>query len=270
MSRLTFGGVLNSEWIKLRTLRSTIWCYAIVILIVVGFGLLVSSVANRIPHAGAEQQRFLAVTADTAGLSLAVLVVAVLGALAITGEYSTGMIRSTLTAVPTRTPALVSKTLVLGVVTFIVGVVAIALGALVAAPFLSGNGVTVSLTDSRILWPLLGGAIYLALIAMMALSLGAIIRSSAGGIAASVGMVFVVNILFAILEGVTQAKWVTNLAAFFPASAGSKMFQYVASPAPKAPSGIVVLNAWQGGLVLLAWVVVLFVIAEILLKRRDA
>jgi ABC-2 type transport system permease protein len=270
LSHLTFGGVLNSEWIKLRTLRSTLWCYLIVIVLSVLFGLLVVSVASRIPHGSAEAQRSFAVSVSTSGISLSVLVVAVLGALVITGEYGTGMIRSTLTAVPKRTPALVAKTLVFGVSTFIVGIVAIGATALITAPLLPNAGVHVNLTDSRILLPLLGGAGYLALIGIMSLALGSIIRNSAGGIAAALGLVFVVRILFGILEAVTQAKWVGNLAALFPAEAGADLYAYQSTPTPPAPSGVWVLNAWQGGLVLLAWVVVLWIIAEILLKVRDA
>jgi ABC-2 type transport system permease protein len=272
LSQLTFGGVLRSEWIKLISLRSTLWCYLILIVVTVGLGLLLSLVRN--PTVGgaisAEAQRATAVQAITAGTSLGQLIVAVLGALVITGEYGTGMIRSTLTAVPKRTPALVAKALVFGVTTFVVALVAVAATALITAPLFPNVGVHVDILDSRILLPLLGDAGYLALLGMLSLAIGAIIRSSAGGIAAAIGLVLVVPIVLSIVYGVTQAMWARNVDSLLPGSAGGRMYAYVPSQAAPVTKGLITLDPTQGTLLLVAWVVVIFVVAAVLLKRRDA
>ena len=110
---LTFGGIVTSEWVKLRSLRSTIWCYALIIVVTLGLGLILAGTLNTggVTPPAADQQA-LWLSASTLGIQLGVLISAVLGALVITGEYGTGMIRSTITAVPTRTPALMAKALV--------------------------------------------------------------------------------------------------------------------------------------------------------------
>jgi ABC-2 type transport system permease protein len=271
---LSFGGVVSSEWIKLRTLRSTVWCYLIIIVVTIGLALLLaaSSRSSAGPRGGAAaalpgQAAWLQVT--TPGIGLAQLVVAVLGALVITGEYGTGMIRSTFAAVPTRLPAVVAKALVLGVSTFIVSLVALIAAALVTAPFMPDKGVTPDFGDWHIWWALVGGAGYLAFIALLSFSIGALIRNSAGGIAASLGFILVVPTIVSIFASVTQADWVRNLGSFLPSDAGGRMYAYVTDAAVKS-TDLIVLTPWQGALVLAAWIVLLFTIAAVLIKRRDA
>jgi ABC-2 type transport system permease protein len=275
--RLNFGGVIRSEWIKLRSLRSTVWCYGLVILLTVGIGLLLALTVNLPTGAtpSAANQYQLQVEAATLGVNFTQLIVAVLGVLVISGEYGTGMIRSTFVAVPGRLGAVFAKVIVLAVTTFVVGAVSIALAAAVAWPILSGKGVTASPLDSSVLLPMLGGAGYLTLIAVLAFGFGSILRNSAGGIATILGLVLVVPTVFRILFDLTQASWTTNVADFLPSSAGGKMFEYVdgttatqaADQAAKA--GLVYLDSWQGALVLTAWVVVTLVAGLALTKRRD-
>ena len=113
-SHLTTAGILRSEWIKLRSVRSTVWSYAIIVVVSLGMALLMSTTFNfggaTLP---AEQHVYIVMQASTFGIYFGQLIVAVLGVLIISGEYSTGMIRSTLTAVPKRIPALAAKALVL-------------------------------------------------------------------------------------------------------------------------------------------------------------
>jgi ABC-2 type transport system permease protein len=264
---------LRSEWIKLRTLRSSMWCLALVLLLTIGFGLLLAATVNT-PAQGsmsADAQKQLVVQAATLGVNFTQLVVAVLGVLVISGEYTTGMIRSTFAAVPTRLPALFAKLLVLVVVTFIVGRVAIAVTAIVTAPVLGGKGVDFHLFDSDVMLALLGGAGYLALIAALAFGAGAILRNSAGGIASALGLILVVPPILSIIARITNATWVQNVAAFLPSNAGEKMFALAPSgAAASAPSDVITLTAGSGLLVLVAWVVVFLAIATVLVKRRDA
>lgn len=271
---VTFARVVRSEWIKLRTLRSTVWCFAIIALLTIGFGILLALTFSG-PGSGSmteESQKGITVQVATLGVNFTQLVAAVLGVLIITGEYSTGMIRSTFAAVPKRLPALFAKVLVLAVTTFVVAIVSIAVTALVTAPILSGKGVATSLLDPDVMLALLGGAGYLALIAALSFAIGAILRNSAGGIAAALGLLLVVPPVLAIITAITNATWIQNVSAFLPSNAGGKMYalaQNAAAQGP-APAGIVTLDGTQGLLVVLAWIVVLLASAALLLKRRDA
>jgi ABC-2 type transport system permease protein len=265
-SRLTFGGILRSEFIKLRTLRSTIWCYGILLVVNVGLGLLLAALlANQTGVAGAGQS--FAVSIATLALGFSQLVVVVLGALVITGEYGTGMIRTTFTAVPSRLPALFGKALVFGVATAVIGGVSILLTALLSAPVLSVAGLSVDFGDGEYWIALLGATGYLALIGVFSFALGAIVRNSAGGIAAALGAVLVLPTIVSIFASVTQSSVAQNISAFLPSNAGAQMYVYATKSIGSADP--VVFEPWQGGLVLLAWVVVLLAVAAVLVKRRD-
>lgn len=285
---LSFGGELRSEWIKLRSLRSTLWCYLIIVLLTIGLGLLIAgtlpapaSGAPALTH-GVQQSTW--VTVATLGVGFAQLVSAVLGALVITGEYGTGMIRSTFAAVPKRLPAILAKALVFGVTTFVVAFAGLVITALVTAPLLPAKGITPDFGDGKVWLALLGGAGYIALLGLLALGIGLIVRSSAAGIAAALGLVLVVPIILQILAGVTRAAWPGNIAAFLPSGAGSKLYAYqgaaAESLAPNRGGGagtavtsgadVITLDSWQALLVLIGWVIVALVIGGVLVKRRDA
>ncbi|MDQ1550872.1 MAG: type transport system permease protein [Actinomycetota bacterium] len=276
-SRLTFGGILKSEFIKLFTLRSTFWCILIVVVLSVGIGLIIATVnppaRAGVPAAGpltVAAQQADAVSYATAGSQIGELVLAVLGALVITGEYGTGMIRSTLAAVPKRLPALIAKALVLAITAFVVGVVSIFGTAAIIFPLLPGTKkIHPDWTDWHVLESLMGGALYLVLVALIAFSIGAIIRNSAGGIAAALGLILVLPGLVGLIGGLTQITWIENIANFLPSAVGGNLSHYTGTKT-QVVSGIISLDRLDSGLVLLAWFVVLFVVAAVLLKRRDA
>jgi ABC-2 type transport system permease protein len=267
-SGLSFRGLLLSEWIKLTSLRSTVWCYGIILLINLGLGLLLALSFQPQADATAALNQGYWMQSATIGIAFSQLVVAVLGALVITGEYGTGMIRSTFTAVPKRIPALLSKAVVFGAVTFVVSLASIAGAALLAGMILSGKGLNLDLADGRAYTALIGGAGFLTIVGLIALFLGTIVRNSAAGISAALGLIFVAPIVLQIFAAVTRAPWVQNVFEFLPSSAGSRMYGYAETPAPTVPD-VIVLDPGQGLLVLLAWVVVLAAIATALLKRRD-
>lgn len=270
LSGLTFGGILKSEWIKLASLRSTLWCYGLMIAITIGFGVLVALTfpvsPGDAPSAGIAQGT--AVQVATLAIGFTALVSVVLGALVITGEYGTGMIRSTLTAVPTRLPALFGKVLVFGSTTFVVGLISIIGAALVTAPLLPRIGMTPDFADPLYLLALVGGAGYLALIGVLGLAIGAILRHSAGAIATAIGLILVVPTIILILSGITQADWLADVGTFLPDAAGTRMFSYSQEGLGTVPG--MLLEPWQGLLVLLAWNAALLLVAALLLKRRDA
>jgi ABC-2 type transport system permease protein len=268
-SGLSFRGLLVSEWIKLTSLRSTVWCYVIMLTLNIGLGVLLAISFQQRPDATALLDQGYWVQSATIAIAFSQLVVTVLGALVITGEYGTGMIRSTLTAVPKRLPALFSKAMVFGVVTFAVSLASIITAALLAQLILKSRGLNIDLADGRAWSALTGGAVFLTLAGLIALFLGTIVRNSAGGISAALGLIIVAPIVLQIFAAVTRASWAQNVFEFLPSSAGTRMYSYVATPAPNIPD-VVVLDPVQGLLVMIAWVLFFGIIASLLLKRRDA
>ncbi|WP_104162729.1 ABC transporter permease subunit [Cryobacterium sp. N22] len=259
-SGLSFGGELRSEWIKLRTVRSTIWSYATVIVISLGMSALMSAALDLGGReiSAAEQATFLSQPAIF-GVFFGQLVVAVLGVLAVSGEYSTGMIRSSITAVPRRLPMLAAKAVVLFLCTFVVGLISTVGSYLMAVPFLAGKGITASLANPDLLLPLLGGALYLALVAVFALGVGAMLRSSAGGIAASLGILLLLPIVLSMIP----AQWLADLLPYLISNAGLAFFGLNGFTSAS-------FETWQNILIVLGWVAVSLAGAAVLLKRRDA
>ncbi|MEF3403963.1 ABC transporter permease [Agromyces sp. CCNWLW203] len=264
---LSFGGVLRSEWIKLRSLRSTTWSYLIVIAISLGMALIMSlSMGDMNGGAGASgvpaaEQDSLIVQSSVFGVFFGQLVAGVLGVLVISGEYSTGMIRSTLTAVPKRLPALAAKAVVLFVATFVVGLLANLGAYIVSSIVFAGIDVSASLTDPAVYLPILGGALYLALVAVFALGVGTMLRSSAGGIAAVLGLILLVPTVLQMIP----AEWAHDLIPYLLPSAGLGIFtSTTAEPTADA------FGAWLNLLIVLAWVGASIAGAAVLLKRRDA
>jgi ABC-2 type transport system permease protein len=138
-----------------------------------------------------------------------------------------------------------------------------------------------NLFDGEVLRALIGGAGYLTLIAILAFGFGAILRSSAGGIASALGLILVIPPILSIVSALTNATWINNVSVFLPSDAGGQMFALGGGVAfgggpPRAPgavepaSDLLTLDATQGLLVLLAWVTVLLITAAVLVKRRDA
>ena len=254
-SGLSFGGELRSEWIKLRTVRSTVWSYATVIVISLGLALLMSSTITLEGTAPRSEQVSWMIQVSAFGIVFGQLVVAVLGVLSISGEYSTGMVRSSLTAVPRRVPVLAAKAIVLFVCTYVVGLVSVVGSYLVAMPLMAGQGVSVSLTDPDLLLPLLTAALYLSLIAVFGLGVGTILRSGAGGIAATLGIILLLPTVLQVIP----APWVADVLPYVLSNAGTASFALNGSMEP-----------WQNILIVLAWVAVVLAGAGALLKRRDA
>lgn len=259
-SGLSFGGILRSEWIKLRSLRSTVWSFALVIVVSLGMALLMSGTATGISGVvlTEEDQLNLLLSVTTFGIFFGQMIVAVLGVISVTGEYSTGMIKSTLTAVPRRLPALAAKMIVMFAATFVVGVISTVGSFLVATPMLAGSDISADLSDPLLLQAVFGGALYLALIAVFAQGIGAILRSSAGGIALALGILLVLPVVLSMIP----ADWSADLGPYLISNAGAEIFY---------TSGFSVIEeAWQNLLITLAWVAGSLGLAGLLLKSRDA
>lgn len=266
--RLTFGHVLRSEWIKFRTLRSTIWTLGITVVIMVGFALMFAATVSSIPddatQGGVSIEGMLSGTMIvTIGYTFAQLVIAVLGALVITGEYSTGMIRSTFSAVPARLPALWAKLVVLVVTTFLLTTVGLALSYLVTYPILDSHGITVDLGDSAQLQSLLGTAVYMATVAAFALGVGTLLRASAGSIFTVVAVFFVLPLVFQIVVGATGAEWAQEVYKFLPSVLGDRLIA-------GGPTADGELAPWAAYGVLAGYTAIVLGAAAVSLKKRDA
>jgi ABC-2 type transport system permease protein len=263
--RPTLLRLMRSEWIKLRTLRSTIWCFALILLVFVGFATIfappvVSQLGEQIALAGAPATPLLlrfTLTFSTFGM----LVAGVLGVLTISGEYSTGMIRSTFSAAPRRLGVLVAKGIVFTVVTFIVSAVAVVAAVLVSRGFFIAGGAKVDIATGEAFTAMLGATLFIVLIGLMGFAFGMLLRNGAAGIGALMGLVLVLPLIAGFLGGVLP--WVSDILKYFPLNAGTQLY-LLPSGDPDA------LTFGQALLVMLGWVAVILVPAMVLARKRDA
>jgi ABC-2 type transport system permease protein len=261
LNPVRFAGVLRSEGIKLRSLRSTVWSYAMLILVSLGLAALMAATLHSMDTGPLPQDAHVSMLMQVSSFPVALgqLIVAVLGVLVISGEYSTGMIRSTFSAVPRRLPVLWAKTAVLFVSTFVVGLAATVGAYLVGSAILAGKGVAAPITDPDLVRAIVGGALYLALVAVFSLGVGTAIRSSAGGIAVVVGILLILPTVLQLVP----ADWAQDLVPYLLSDAGLGLVGLQSD----IPGG---LEPWQQLAVVLGWVVASLTAGAILMKRRDA
>jgi ABC-2 type transport system permease protein len=257
------GEALRAEWTKLRTVPSTAWLLLTAIVLTVGVSTL-AAVAEKCPASCAEDTTKLSLT----GILLGQAAVAVLAVLVISGEYSTGMIRITLTAVPRRTTALAAKAITLTGVVLAAGIVAV-LGSVLAGHFiLPGNGFTgahgslpLSLGAGPTLRAAAGSVLYLALIALLSLGLATALRDSAAAIAVVLALLYIVPILSDL--GTLDPTWEHRLQRYGPMTAGLAI--QATRNLKKLPIG-----PWPGLGVLAAWAAAAMLAGALLLRLRDA
>jgi ABC-2 type transport system permease protein len=256
--RVTPARVLNSEWIKMRSLRSTALTLLAAVTTMVAAGWLFGWATNRQWSTTPPEQlaAFSPVDTTLAGYNLAQLAVGVLGVLLVTGEYATGMVRATFGAVPRRLPVLWAKATLYAVVTFALMLAAGLVAFLGGQQFLGTHGT--DLSAPGVVRAIVGAAGYLTLIGVFAVALGFLIRSTAGGIATLFGLLLVLPGLGLLLP----ATWQDHLLPYLPSNAGASMFS------AHTASGS--LSASVGLLVLLGWVAAALAGAALVLKRRDA
>ena len=269
VSPVSFPRVVRAEWLKLWTLRSTYWATGTTLLVMVVMSVLMAFAASQ----SAENPEFGMGPSGTMVLgfsyTMAQLVVAVLGVLAITGEYSTGMIRSSLTAVPARVPVLAAKALVLAVVSFVLGVLGVTLSYLLTAPLLSDAGGAADLGDPDVLQIFWGTGLYLMGVALLGLGIGALLRHSAGAIAAVLGILLLASTIVQLLS-----MWLDGFAdvyPYLPSTAGERIVSPDTGELGEAAAmGMTVLGPWEGYGVFMIYVVLALGAAAVLLRRRDA
>jgi ABC-2 type transport system permease protein len=259
-SRLTFPRVLRSEWIKQRTLRSTRLTLAGIFVSLVAFGLLAAqmSTSGTASPSGRSFGADSPVLTVLTGANFAVLVVAVLGVIVGAREYSSGMIRATMAAVPSRLSVLWAK-----VIAFLAALTPVVVVGILAAFFggmaiLSHAGAaTAGWSDPDVARAVLGTAAYLLGLGVIGVSLGVIFRSIAGGVATLIGgLLFLPTLATALLP----QSWDTVL-KYLPSNAGDSFTSLTSSPG--------MLSAGWGALVFAGWVVLSLVVSAVMLRRRD-
>ena len=247
--------VLASEWIKLLSVRSTYWTLLVAVVTPIGLSALVAVTLANSPGRGA--QHLDPLLPGVISLEYALLAVGVMGVLTFSTEYSTGLIRTTFEAVPRRRAVLAAKAAVIGALTLAAGeAVAFASFGLVQA-VLSGKHLGVSLSQPGVPGAVLADGLLLFVVATMGVGLGAIVRHTAGGIAALVGVIIVPGIL-----ALLPSPWGARIGRFTLLDAARQVTALHPATNLFAP-------AWSL-VVLLAWPAVALLAAAVTITRRDA
>jgi hypothetical protein len=256
--RVTQARVVLSEWTKLRSVRSTRWSLLAAFLFTVGIAAIACAVVGHHYPQMSPQDRadFHPLEVNLAGVQLAQLAIGVLGVLIITAEYSTGMIRASFTAVPKRLPVLWAKIGVFGAVTFALMLPAVLIAFFVGQAILSRHQINVAFSAPHVARVLFGAALYLTVVGLFGLGLGAIVRSTAGGISAFAASMFVLPPLMNVLP----ASWNRAASPYLPLQAGEAILA-------TTPGGH--LSPWVGLLLFAGYAAVAIAVAAVLLVRRD-
>ena len=258
--RVTQARVVLSEWTKFVSLRSTRWSLGVGFLLTIAFPVIFATVtathwAHMSLHDRADRHPL---DIALAGVNVGQLAIAVLGVLVITGEYSTGMIRSTFIAVPKRLPVLWAKLGVFALVSLVLMLPAVLISFFASQSILASHHILqISFGAPGVARSVIGGAVYVMLVGAFALSIGAIVRNTAGGIATFAGIFFVLPPLMNVLP----TSWNNAISKYLPSEAGRQLF----SLHQDAHS----LSPLAGGLLMFGYCMLAIAIAAVLLVRRD-
>ncbi|MGX2994471.1 ABC transporter permease [Streptomyces sp. JNUCC 64] len=251
--------VLRSEWTKIRSVASTVWTLSLTFVVTVGLGVLISVLArNEFDNLSpGDRLSFDPTLVSFAGMTLGQLAMIVFGVLVVSNEYSTGMIRTSLAAVPRRGVFLAGKVTVATALALVVGVLT------AFASFFLGQAALgehrAALSDPGVLRAVIGGGLYMTLIAVFSMGVATMLRSPMLALGILMPFFFLIS---AILGNVSATK---KVGQFLPDQAGSKIMEVVRPPGDDTPYG-----PWGGLTIMVVWVVVALLGGYLLLKRRDA
>jgi ABC-type transport system involved in multi-copper enzyme maturation permease subunit len=253
-----FAGVLRSEGRKLATVRSTFWA----LLAVLAFNVITAALLGALlpGHLSAHQKATIdSVRVSLGGLHLSQIAVGLLGVLAVTGEYGSGMIRATLAAVPQRRLLLTAKALVLTAAAAAAGIAACLAAYLTFQAFLpAGDAMRTTLAGPGVLRAVIGAGLYLTVLALLGFGLGTVLRSSAGAVAVLFGVLFVPTLLTALLP----SSWQDTIGPYLPMNAGDTIY----TVRPEAH----MLSPWAGFGVFCLYAAAALAAGFVLIGRRDA
>ncbi|WP_309127012.1 ABC transporter permease [Microbacterium sp.] len=252
---LSFPRQLRSEWIKLASLRSTWWSISIVAVLTVGIALLMALAIGDTGMPGIQM--------IVSPIQFTMLLAGILGAISVTGEYSTGMIRSTLAATPIRGLVLAAKAAVLALFMFVTSLVIFGVAATVVSPILESKNAAIDWADfSGAIQPILIASLCMAVFALIGVAFGFLLRSGAGAIAATVGLLFVLPIVLSMFGMAGPAwDWIRALGDYLPASAAQNAIVPQDEWGLDEPVAFLTLAGWVAAGMLGAWAV---------LRGRDA
>jgi ABC-2 type transport system permease protein len=256
----SFAHVLRSEWTKLWSVRSTMWTLLSLVVVTIGFSVLSAwGQSTHLSSMSPSDFAQLDVTEQSlVGLILGQLAIAVLGALVVTGEYSTGGIKATFTAVPNRMRVLAAKGVVFGVVATVTGIITAFGSFFLCRPFWAHQHLAVGLGHPGVVRALIGAGLYVLASGMFGFALGTVFRHSAGSITAAVGLLFIVPLITNALPG----RIGHDINRYFTDNAGHHVFDVVHVPGDLSP--------WAGYLTITIWWVVPLIVGAWLMRTRDA
>ena len=257
--RVSQARVVQSEWTKLRSLPSTAWSLLVTVVSIVGFGVLYCLLrVARPPEDPAALAAFDPTAVSLTGVQLAAIAVGVLGVLLVAGEYATGLIRTSFTAVPRRLPVLWGKTIVFALTTVAVCLPVTLVAFLVGQSILSEKHLDIALGHPGVARAVLGSALYLAAVGLLGLGLGALLRSTAGAVATLLGVAFGPQLL----TGLLPAAWSDPIYPYLPVPAGAAVANVRPDPLALAP--------WTGFGLFCCYTGLVLAVAAWRLVRRDA
>ena len=264
--RAGFGGTLRSEFTKIRSVRSTYWTLLMLLAVSVGLGAAISAVVagswSQPPSPGAPPDIHDATQVSIAALLiLGQLVIVVLGALVLTAEYSTGMIRTSLIAMPRRIVIYVAKAVAFGAVALAVSLVTAFTAFFLGQSLLARTHYSATLAGHDVLRAVIGIALYITLCGLFAFAAAAIIRNTAATITAMIGLLFVIPVLVNLLP------WANDLVRWLPSSAARAISATVWNAGPQNSH---LFSQWGQFAVFAVYTVVLLVVGGILVRKRDA
>jgi ABC-type transport system involved in multi-copper enzyme maturation permease subunit len=253
----------RSEWIKLCTVRSTYWTLLAAAVGMVGFGALLSAAyARHYPSTGpAARAAFDPAAYSLSGFFLAQLAIAVLGVVVMTSEYATGSISSTLAAAPQRGTVLAAKAAVFGAVAAATGTGSAFAAFFTGQAIMAQKGIEAHIGGPGVIRSVTGAGLYLAVLGLLALGLGTLIRRTAGAVAAVVGLVVVLPVL---VQGLPPA-WQAAITRYLPSAAGQAIIGHTKFTPPGH-----LLSPWAGFALFCAYTAAALTAAAVGLNRRDA
>jgi ABC-2 type transport system permease protein len=258
--RAGLGGALRSELTKIRSVRSTYWTLFAMVVVTIGIGALACVGAINRPKGQGVGPLFDPTQHSLIGLVLGQLIIVVLGALAITAEYSTGMIRTSLSVQPRRGTVLAAKGIVFTLVSLVSGLVASFGSFFIGQAILSTQHLNTSLGAPHVLRAVIGGGLFLAVCGMLAFGLGTLLRHTAAAISASIGLLFVLFVLVNFLP----SNWQNHVDKWVPFNAGMQVWTTRTDP------GAHMFGPWTGFAVFLGYAVIAIIAGAIVFLRRDA
>ncbi|WP_330335194.1 ABC transporter permease [Streptomyces sp. NBC_00536] len=257
----SFPAVLQSEWTKIRTVASTSWTLALALIATVGFSAAFCALVNASFNdmSAADQATFDPALLSFSGMQFGQLAMIVFGVLVVSTEYSSGMIRTSLAAVPGRAGFLLGKLTVATALALVVGLLTSFLSFFIGQAILGGHSIGIG--EDNVLRAVVGAGLYMALLALFSMGVAAMLRSSVASISILIPFFLIVSNLLSGFEATRK------YGQYLPDKAGSKIMQIVPDAMGRAETPY---GPWGGLGIMLLWVAASVLGGYLVLKKRDA